>query len=58
MKAAAAELYPRRGVGRNEHRSQRAGAFHRIIVTGGDATVFCWEHDKGITWPTTEGMHD
>jgi hypothetical protein len=29
--------------------------FDRIIVTdGGDGTVFCWEHGKGITWLTPE----
>ena len=29
--------------------------FDRIIITdGGDGTVFCWEHGKGITWLTPE----
>jgi hypothetical protein len=33
--------------------AKRAGStFDRAIITdGGDDTVFCWEHGKGITWP-------
>ena len=33
--------------------AKRAGStFDRVIITdGGDDTVFCCEHGKGITWP-------
>jgi hypothetical protein len=36
--------------------ANRAGStFDRVIITdGGDDTVFCWEHGKGITWPDRE----
>jgi hypothetical protein len=49
MGAEAAVMLSRRVVDKAERGRPHVS---RVIITdGGDATVFCWERGKGITWP-------